>query len=143
MSILNFASNKFFDDDDYALSAVAKSRLAYNEVNPDLYPLNVDMIETPTMYVVIADIPGVSKDRVNVTVKDDKIMIEGKRKKKVITSEDNYLISERRNGIFKKMLQLPFDADAAQMSARIEDGLLILSIPRIKEPQGAKTISIA
>lgn len=57
------------------------------------------------MYVVIADIPGVSKDRVNVTVKDDKIMIEGKRKKKVITSEDNYLISERRNGIFKKMLQ--------------------------------------
>lgn len=67
------------------------------------------------MYVVIADIPGVSKDRVNVTVKDDKIMIEGKRKKKVITSEDNYLISERRNGIFKKMLQLPFDADAAQM----------------------------
>ena len=69
------------------------------------------------MYVVIADIPGVSKDRVNVTVKDDKIMIEGKRKKKVITSEDNYLISERRNGIFKKMLQLPFDADAAQMSA--------------------------
>ena len=95
------------------------------------------------MYVLIAEIPGVSKDRVNVTVKDDKIMIEGKRKKKVITSEDNYLISERRNGIFKKMLQLPFDADAAQMSARIEDGLLILSIPRIKEPQGAKTISIA
>lgn len=28
MSILNFASNKFFDDDDYALSAVAKARLA-------------------------------------------------------------------------------------------------------------------
>ena len=28
MSILNFASNKFFDEDDYALSAVAKSRLA-------------------------------------------------------------------------------------------------------------------
>lgn len=45
MSILNFASNKFFDDDDYALSAVAKSRLVYNEVNPDLFPLNVDMIE--------------------------------------------------------------------------------------------------
>ena len=108
-----------------------------------MFPSSTPHRQTPTMYVVIADIPGVSKDRVNVTVKDDKIMIEGKRKKKVITSEDNYLISERRNGIFKKMLQLPFDADAAQMSARIEDGLLILSIPRIKEPQGAKTISIA
>ena len=142
-SILNFASNKFFDDDDYALSAVAKSRLVYNEVNPDLFPLNVDMIETPTMYVVIADIPGVSKDRVKVTVKDDKIMIEGKRKKKVITPEDTYLLQERRNGVFKKMLQLPLDADAPQMSARIEDGLLVLSIPRVKDAKGAKTVSIA
>ena len=52
------------------------------------------------MYVVIADIPGVSKDRVKVTVKDDKIMIEGKRKKKVITPEDTYLLQERRNGVY-------------------------------------------
>ena len=95
------------------------------------------------MYVVIADIPGVSKDRINVTVKDDKIMIEGKRKKKVITEEDTYLINERRNGTFKKLIQLPFDSDAQQMSARIEDGLLVLSIPRVENPQGAKTISIA
>lgn len=95
------------------------------------------------MYVVIADIPGVSKDRVNVTVKDDKIMIEGKRKKKIITDADTYLINERRNGTFKKLIQLPFDADAQQMSARIEDGLLVLSIPRVEKPQGAKTISIA
>ena len=95
------------------------------------------------MYVVIADIPGVSKDCVKVTVKDDKIMIEGKRKKKVITPEDTYLLQERRNGVFKKMLQLPLDADAPQMSARIEDGLLVLSIPRVKDAKGAKTVSIA
>ena len=44
------------------------------------------------MYVVIADVPGVSKDRITVSVKDDKILIEGKRKKKVISNEDLSLI---------------------------------------------------
>ncbi|KAK8814757.1 Hsp20 [Blastocystis sp. ATCC 50177/Nand II] len=143
MSILNFASNKFFDDDDYALSAVAKARLAYDNVNPNLFPLNVDLIEAPTMYVVIADVPGVSKDRITVSVKDDKILIEGKRKKKVISNEDSYLIEERRNGPFKKMLQMPLDADTQKMTAKMEDGLLVLTVPRVSSIEGAKTINIA
>ena len=162
MSILNFASNKFFDNDDYALSAVPKARLAQYElfsltissdaVNPNIFPLQVDLIEvsyshycstqTPTLYVVIADIPGVSKDRVKVSVKDDKVMIEGKRKKKVISNDDTYIINERRNGTFKKLLQMPMDADSQQMSAKIEDGMLVLTIPRVKEIEGAKTVEI-
>ena len=58
------------------------------------------------MYVVIADIPGVPKDRVSVQVKDNKIMIEGKRKKKVVSDEDVYLIAGRRNGFFKKIVSI-------------------------------------
>ena len=41
------------------------------------------------------------------------------------------------------MLQLPLAAVVPQMSARIEDGLLVLSIPRVKDAKGAKTVSIA
>ena len=94
------------------------------------------------MYVVIAEIPGVTKDRVTVTAKDDKVMIEGKKKKKVISSDDHYLIRVRRNGHYKKMIQLPIDADASTMSAKIEDGLLVLTIPRVKNVNGAKYVTI-
>ena len=94
------------------------------------------------MYVIIAEVPGVSKDRILITVKDDKIMLEGKKKKKVISNEDHYLINERRNGVFKKMIHLPLDADAQQMSAKLQDGLLVLSIPRVKDVNGAKYITI-
>lgn len=94
------------------------------------------------MYVVIADIPGVPKDRVSVQVKDNKIMIEGKRKKKVVSDEDVYLISGRRNGFFKKMIEMPIDADSQQMAAKIEDGMLILTIPRVKTVNGATYVSI-
>lgn len=77
-----------------------------------------------------------------VSVKDDKVMIEGKRKRKLISNEDVYIINERRNGIFKKMVQMPIDADTQQMTAKIEDGLLVLTIPRVKHIDGAKTVEI-
>ena len=93
-------------------------------------------------YVVIADVPGVSKDRLTITVKDDTIMIEGKRKKKVITDDDTYLINERHNGLIKKMIRAPKDADLDDMKAKVEDGLLVLTIPRVKSVNGAKYISI-
>lgn len=69
-------------------------------------------------------------------------MIEGKRKRKLITNEDVYIINERRNGVFKKMVQMPMDADTQQMSAKIEDGMLVLTIPRVKNVDGAKTVEI-
>ena len=93
-------------------------------------------------YVVIADVPGVSKDRLTITVKDDMIMIEGKRKKKVITDEDTYLINERRNGLIKKMIRAPKDADLDDMKAKIEDGLLVLTMPKIITEENATVIPI-
>lgn len=95
------------------------------------------------MYVIIADVPGVPKDRVNVQVKDNKILIEGKRKKKVISDDDTYLVSGRRNGFFKKMIQMPMDADSQDMVAKLEDGMLILTVPRVKKIDGATYVSIA
>ncbi|CBK22585.2 uncharacterized protein [Blastocystis hominis] len=142
MSIVNFAKNKFFEDDDYAYNSVARARNVFDNVNPEHFPLNIDLIQAGDMYVVIADIPGVPKDRVSVQVKDNKIMIEGKRKKKVVSDEDVYLIAGRRNGFFKKMIEMPIDADSQQMVAKIEDGMLILTIPRVKTVNGATYVSI-
>ena len=58
------------------------------------------------MYVVIADVPGVSKDRITVSVKDDKILIEGKRKKKIVSDSDEYLVCERLNGPFRRVISV-------------------------------------
>lgn len=78
----------------------------------------------------------------SVSIKGETIVIEGKRKKKIISSEDVYLIAERRNGLIKKVVSVPSDADLQEMKAKVEDGLLVLTIPRIKKVEGAKYISI-
>ena len=98
--------------------------------------------QTDTQFVVICDVPGIPKDRINIQVKGDMICIEGKRKKKVVSDEDVYLIAGRRNGFFKKMIEMPIDADSQQMVAKIEDGMLILTIPRVKTVNGATYVSI-
>lgn len=77
-----------------------------------------------------------------MNVCDDYVVIEGKRKRKVISSDDTYLITERQNGEFKKSIQLPIDSDPQLMTAKIEDGLLVLTIPRTKDTNGIKSVNI-
>lgn len=83
-----------------------------------------------------------SKERCRVNVCEDYVLIEGKRKRKVITNDDTYLISERQNGEFKKSIQIPIDSDPQLMTAKIEDGLLVLTIPRTKNSNGITSVSI-
>ena len=77
-----------------------------------------------------------------MNVCDDYVLIEGKRKRKVITNDDTYLIAERRKKKKKKSIQLPIDSDPQLMTAKIEDGLLVLTIPRTKNSNGIKSVSI-
>ena len=93
--------------------------------------------------MLIADVPGVSRDRLTVSVKENKLYIEGKRKRKVVSSEDSYLIANRRNGVFKRLVNLPLDSDPQSMTAKLEDGLLVLTIPRVKKVNGLKYVTIA
>ena len=77
-----------------------------------------------------------------MNVCESHVLIEGKRKRKVITNDDIYLISERQNGEFKKSIQIPIDSDPQLMTAKIEDGLLVLTIPRTKNSNGIKSVKI-
>ena len=93
--------------------------------------------------MLIADVPGVSRDRLMVSVKENKLYIEGKRKRKVVSGDDSYLIANRRNGVFKRLVNLPLDSDPQSMTAKLEDGLLVLTIPRVKTVNGLKYVTIA
>ena len=93
--------------------------------------------------MLIADVPGVSRDRLTISVKENKLYIEGKRKRKLVSNEDAYLIQNRRNGAFKRLVNLPLDSDPQSMTAKLEDGLLVLTIPRVKKVNGLKYITIA
>jgi HSP20 family protein len=85
--------------------------------------------------VVKADLPGVKKDDVSVTVRGDVLTIEGQRKEEKETKEAKYYAAERFSGAFMRSFPLPEGVDINAISAEYKDGVLEVRVPL---PQQAK-----
>lgn len=91
-------------------------------------------------FVIVAELPGVQKDDLEVTVKADHVRIVGE--KKADAPEDASVHRrERVSGRFDRSLNLPAQIDAEKARAEFRDGLLALHLPRA-EADKARTITI-
>ena len=82
--------------------------------------------------VVRADLPGLSKDDVNIEIDDDMLMISGERTDEFKDERDDYFRSERSYGHFFRAIPLPEGIDEDDIDATFKDGVLEVTIP---EPQ--------
>ncbi|KAJ3192317.1 hypothetical protein HK101_006741 [Irineochytrium annulatum] len=104
--------------------------------------LGVDFVETDDGYKVKADVPGLSKNDVNVTMKEGVLNISGE--KKVDKKDEKQHVVERVYGKFSRSIVLPPDADAENVTAKLENGVLELSLKKRPVPpeQEPKKIAI-
>ena len=114
-------------------------RTGYQENRPWVLPL--DVIETDDKFIVKASIPGVNPDDLDITFSDNILTIQGEIKDEAEKMEGNYLLRERRFGLFQRSIALPERVDADKIEATYKDGVLILSIPKVEEIK-PKRISI-
>ena len=83
--------------------------------------------------VVRADLPGLTRDNVNIEVEDDLLMISGERSDEHPHEQrDDYYRSERTYGRFFRAIQLPDGVDADKIDATFKDGVLEVTIPAPK-----------
>lgn len=104
------------------------------------YP-SVDVSETPTDVIVKAEIPGVDPKDIEVTICGDSLTIKGERKKEEEQKDENYHRIERSYGAFARTLKLPVEVDQDKAEAIYKDGILKLTLPKVK-PEPAKKIEI-
>jgi HSP20 family protein len=102
------------------------------------YMLTVDIQEQDEAYVLKALVPGLKAEDLNVQVLEDVVTIDGEFK----SSEDEYLVRELPHGSFHRSLRLPASLDAAKAEARIEEGVLTLTLPKAESAR-PKTVKIA
>lgn len=98
----------------------------------------VDIQETEAAYVLHADIPGVDPTDIDIQMEENVLTIRGKR---VISNEenkDNYKRVERVSGSFFRRFSLPDTADADNISAQADNGVLEVTIPKQEKPQPRK-----
>lgn len=79
--------------------------------------------------VVCADLPGLSREDVNIEVRGDKLILEGQRQEAISASDPAIRRSERRFGRFYRMISLPHGTDAEAAQARMQDGVLQVWMP--------------
>jgi HSP20 family protein len=85
--------------------------------------------------VVKADLPGVKKEDVSVTVRGDVLTIEGQRTEEKETKEARYYAAERFSGAFTRSFPLPEGVDTSAITAEYKDGVLEVRVPLPAQPK--------
>jgi HSP20 family protein len=92
--------------------------------------LKLDVVETPDAYVVKADAPGASRDKIDVKVEDRDVTI-GVDFGEEAEANGKALWTERRHGKLTRALRLPEAVDAGAAVAKHVDGVLQLTLPKL------------
>jgi len=109
-----------------------------------LWSPQVEMFERGKNIVVRADLPGLTKDDVNVEVADNGITIEGERKNENEEKGEGYYRSERAYGRFYRRLPLPEGVKAEDAQATFRNGVLEITMPAAKpEQRKSRRLNIA
>jgi HSP20 family protein len=93
----------------------------------------VDLVEAEDHFVLKADLPGLSDEDVSIEVQDGTLTISGERRAEHESHERGWYRIERSFGSFSRSLTLPDGVDADACSARFENGVLEVSIPKPEE----------
>ncbi|KAG1457047.1 hypothetical protein G6F57_014973 [Rhizopus arrhizus] len=97
----------------------------------------VDVYEDPQAITLVADLPGVSKERLHINVESDVLVIEGEAS--VATPGDLQLVlGELRAPVCRRAFRLGQEFDRAQINASLKQGVLTLRIPRAREAQARR-----
>ncbi|HOM02435.1 MAG TPA: Hsp20/alpha crystallin family protein [Acetivibrio sp.] len=95
----------------------------------------VDVFETEKNVVVKAEIPGVSKEDLNVYVDENYVKLSGQTKRDSEYKDENVYRSERYYGSFSRTIPLPVEVKSEQAKAEYKDGILSITVPKVESTQ--------
>jgi HSP20 family protein len=103
----------------------------------------IDISDDEKNVFVEAEIPGVNKDDLKITLKDNILTLKGEKKIEKEKKDKNYYRSERCYGSFQRSFTLPVDVDSNKIDAKYNDGTLTLKMEKLKPaPVKVKEIEI-
>ncbi len=114
---------------------------ATEEALVDFRP-NINTRETENDYHIEVELPGVKKENVDIQVDGNVLTISGERKVRQEVKEEDYHRIESRYGKFSRSFTLPEKVDIANIQAEFENGILEVTIPKLKVDTSSKKIEI-
>ena len=127
-----------FSDFDRAVDAMQR-RLARSfgvlpfgpfETEPGLRAPRMDVTDTGAAYKVVAEIPGIPKERLDIRVRGASVEIRAENEAETEEKDERYLRRERTYSGYYRALELPEPVVASEAKAQVVDGVLELELPK-------------
>ncbi len=121
---INRELNRIFDDRPFGIQQAEASNWAPQ----------VDIVETEDAFRVVADVPGVKTDDIEISLHKGVLTVKGERNTETEANGEAYSRRERTRGTFMRQFNLPESADEETVSAKSVNGVLEITIPKAKAP---------
>jgi HSP20 family protein len=111
-------------------------------IGPNGTPANIipsiEITESDKTIEVSAEMPGLERKDVEISIEDDTLTIRGEKKIEETQNDKNVQLSERSYGVFYRVLQLPPGIDPSSVQATMSNGVLKITIPKPAKPEPKK-----
>ncbi len=98
----------------------------------------VDIVEHDKDVVIRAEVPGIDRKDLDVSVSDSAVTIKGETHKEAEEESGDYYRCERVRGAFARTLALPAEVDADKVQAHFSDGVLEIKLPKVEQARRRK-----
>lgn len=98
----------------------------------------IDVSENENEYKVRAELPGLDKKDIDISLTDGILTIKGEKKEEKNTEKENYHFRETRFGSFTRSLRLPDDASVDNVDATFANGVLNITVPKTEASKPRK-----
>ena len=136
MKLINLNSRpiSIFDDMNRLMNTVFNNNIYKQDIKENWMPA-VDVNEDSTSFTLTADIPGLNKSDIDISVEDNILRISGDREYIKTDKDIEYHYHERNHGKFFRSFKLPLTVDEKKISAVFKNGVLTIILPKTKETQ--------
>lgn len=98
----------------------------------------VDIYETPVTIVMKAELPSLSREDIEIQIRDNTLTLRGERRFAKDVQQESYLRIERAYGAFQRSFTLPATIQQDKIRAVFRDGVLELTLPKAEEAKPKK-----
>ena len=120
-------------DFEHGVEQVFNNFLRTSTVTEKAFAPAIDVVENENETLLVAELPGVSKEDVKLSLENNILTISGTRKNHSLPEKANWLRNEIRKGDFTRSVKLPKGIDSTKISAEITNGFLRISLPKADE----------
>lgn len=92
----------------------------------------IDIIHDEDSVKVLAELPGLSKEEINLVLENNVLMLKGEKKKMQLGEKDTVYRMERNYGNFNRPINIPFDVIASNVKAEFQNGVLTVTLAKSK-----------